>query len=191
MQLRQLLIGEAAGAGQKPERAAGQPDDLAIADLGGRAGQPIAALAAAAARHQALADHLREHDGEEFRRDVLRRRRSRSAEPALRRNGRRGGGEPGLYTASVEKAFSVHERWRPPWQPAQRARSARPARAQPKMTQSGPILKRKMASIAAAVSAKASRIEAGGDRHVQHHRAGPELADSSRTRCGARTRWRG
>src|SRR4051812_21352595 len=62
--VRAFLVGEAAGAGEEAERAAGQADDLAIADLGRRTRQPIAALAAAAARDQALTDHLRKHHGQ-------------------------------------------------------------------------------------------------------------------------------
>src|SRR4051812_1730407 len=55
-----LFVGEPAGAGQQAERPPGQPHDLAIADVGRRPRQPIAALASAHRIDQAGAAHLRE-----------------------------------------------------------------------------------------------------------------------------------
>src|SRR6476661_9835733 len=49
------LVSEAARARQQAERAARQPDELAIADLLRRPGQPIASLAAATRADQAFA----------------------------------------------------------------------------------------------------------------------------------------
>src|SRR4051794_13232828 len=65
------FVGVAAGAGEQAERAAGEPDDRSVADFAGRPGEPIAAVAAAAAGDELLADHLREHHGEELGRYVL------------------------------------------------------------------------------------------------------------------------
>ena len=84
-----LLVGEPAGAGQQAERAAGQPDDLAIADLLRRPRQPVAALAAAHGLDQAGAAHLREDHGQELGRQILRLGDLGRAGPALRRSGRR------------------------------------------------------------------------------------------------------
>src|SRR4051812_40449205 len=60
------LVAVAAGAGEEAERAAGEPHDRAVAYLLRRPGEPVAALAAAPAGDQLLADHLREHHGQEL-----------------------------------------------------------------------------------------------------------------------------
>jgi hypothetical protein len=67
-------MGEAAGAGQQAERAASQADDLAIADLGRRPGQPITALPPAHRLDQPGAPHLGKDDGQELRGKILLRR---------------------------------------------------------------------------------------------------------------------
>src|SRR3546814_11448148 len=59
-------------AGNQRERPAGQPDEVAIADIDRRQRELIAAVASALRDEKPLARHFGKDDGQEFGRDILR-----------------------------------------------------------------------------------------------------------------------
>src|SRR3546814_12379350 len=72
-----MLVRVAACAGHERERAAGQADEIAIADVDRRQRKLIAAVASALRDEQTLARHFRQDDGQEFGWNILRLRNDR------------------------------------------------------------------------------------------------------------------